>query len=62
MMSKRKKEKYHKNEDMGSNPKESYPFPLLSNGERNTRRERLGASVMGGVGVFPSIPKGKFFG
>jgi hypothetical protein len=28
-------EKYHKHEERGRSPKESYPFPLMSKGERN---------------------------
>jgi hypothetical protein len=43
MMSKRKKEKYQKHEDKGSNLKGRYPFPLMSKGERNMKRERSGA-------------------
>jgi hypothetical protein len=45
----KKEEKDQKHEDRGSNPKESYPFPLISNGEINTRRERSGPLVTGGV-------------
>jgi hypothetical protein len=30
-------DKDHKHEDMGRIPKESYPFPLMSKGERNIR-------------------------
>jgi hypothetical protein len=44
-----KDQKYQKHEDKGRNPKESYPFPLMSKGERNTRRERSGALVTSGV-------------
>jgi hypothetical protein len=39
MMSKGEKEKYKKNEDMGSSPKGRYHFPLMSKGERKIRRE-----------------------
>jgi hypothetical protein len=37
---KRKKEKDQKHEDRGSIPKGRYPFPLMSKGERNIRRDR----------------------
>jgi hypothetical protein len=49
MISKRKEEKDRKHEDSGSSPKGRYPFPLISKGERNIRREILRALVTGGI-------------
>jgi len=45
----------------GDYPKERYPFPFMSKGERNMRREWSRASITGGVWVLPSISKGGIF-
>ena len=49
MMSKEEKEKDQKNEDRGSIPKGRYPFPFMSNGDINMRREISRALVTGGL-------------
>jgi hypothetical protein len=53
-------EKYQKHEDRGSkSPKESYPFPLMSKGERNMRREISRALVTGEYECFHQFQRGR---